>query len=191
MKRIPLFAFVLLCLLSFSACNPSAQQAMKFQVNPALLGKIEQDTMLQIAYAAPTSFTRFSDEATIKQRQKEMQQEEGVDILTVYQDESTQAFMIVSTMTRNRWDELHEQVRQPEPDMPSRVWSTVSATAFEYNTFSVLQWLLQNQTWVDFKLMYKSKDNRYFQVDYLIPNAAYDENFARAIESSIGSFKSL
>ncbi len=189
MKQFLLSALVLLGLFSLEGCKTSTKSVMKFEINPDLLGSTKNDTVLWISYAAPAEFAPSAEEESIKQ-QGEMRNE-GVKILTVYQDNRSQAFMIVSSLTENLWHEFKNQVDKPQKGMSSNVWQTMNATAFEYNTFSVQQWLLQNTSWINFKLMYQSKNKNYFQVDYLIPVAFYDEHIAKAIESSIGSFKSL
>ncbi len=188
MRYLPILTVLFLSLIS--GCNPSAQQVMQFQVNPSLIGEREQNHILGISYAAPASFTRFSEEQTRKIQQSGMQQQqEGVEILSVYQDERTQAFMILSEIDKQHWQQLRKQMDAPQADEITKVWQEVKATTYEYNDFKVQQWLMQNEDWIDFKLMYEAGENRYFQVDYLVPTAFYDEIFAKTIESSIGSFK--
>lgn len=184
--------FLLLSLITstLSGCRQQVYKQMDFQVNPSLLGSVTSDSILQINYAAPVSFNRLDNEQAFQQHSANAAPEAGVHIRAVYQDERTQAFMILSEVTYQRWQLLASSMASQAPEPASQVWETITTTTFSYHDFDVHQWLLQNQDWINFKLLYRAVDKRYFQVDYLMPVAFYDEFAGRAIESSIGSIKS-
>ncbi len=169
-------------------CRQQVYQPMDFQVNPSLLSSASYDSVLQISYAVPVSFRRLADEQAFQQHSAQAAPEAGVRIRAVYQDERTQAFMILSEVTPQRWQLLADTIVSEKP--ASEVWENITNTTYSYHDFEVHQWLLQNQDWINFKLLYRAVDNRYFQVDYLMPVAFYDEFAGRAIESSIGSIRS-
>lgn len=177
--------FLLLCMSV--ACKRNMSESMEFQVNPKLLGDLQKDTVLGILYASPLGFS--SSQQALAIRQGAMQNAgEDVEVRAVYQDENAQAYMILSGISQNRWHQLTSSKTQEE--LNSEVWTNKHSTAYHYKDFEVQQWLLQNAEWVNFKLIFKTKEDRFFQLDYLLPSSMYNEQTAKAVESSIGSFTS-
>lgn len=181
-----LLVLMLLCIIV--ACKRNMSESMQFQVNPKLLGTHQQDTVLGIQYASPLGFSTSHQELAIRQGAMHNAGEE-VEVRAVYQDESTQAYMILSAISQNRWDQLATSASQEE--FSSEVWTNMHSTAYNYKDFEVQQWLLQNTEWVNFKLIFRTKEDRFFQLDYLLPSSMYNEQTAKAVESSIGSFNSF
>ncbi|MEK6482079.1 hypothetical protein WJR50_31350 [Catalinimonas sp. 4WD22] len=179
--------FVMLLCINV-ACKRNMSESMEFQVNPKLLGQHQQDTVLGIRYASPLGFTSSHQELAIRQGAMQNAGEE-VEVRAVYQDENAQAYMILSAVTQNRWDQLSTSVSQNE--LNSEAWTNMHSTTYNYKDFEVQQWLLQNAEWVNFKLIFKTKESRFFQLDYLLPSSIYNEQTAKTIESSIGSFTSF
>lgn len=180
--------YLLLLLILGAGCKSNVPESMQFQVNPELLGTRQRDTLLQITYASPIGFMTSTNEQAIRQGAMS-HADEGVEIRTVYQDDASQGFMVISAITEERWEQLSSQSEQ-EP-FSSEVWTNMNSAAYSYKDFDVRQWLLQNQEWINFKLIFRTEKERFFQLDYLLPTAQYNEQVAKAVESSIGSFTSF
>lgn len=179
---------LLLWIILSAGCKSNVPETMQFQVNPDLLGARQRDTLLQVTYASPLGFMTSTNEQAIRQGAMS-QSDEGVEIRAVYQNDASQAFMVVSAITEERWEQLSSS-SEKEP-FSSSVWTNMSAAAYGYKNFDVRQWLLRNQEWINFKLIFKTEKDRFFQLDYLLPSSEYNEQTAKAVESSIGSFNSF
>ena len=172
------------------ACNLLQSPEMKFDVHHNLLGLYEKNPVLKVNYHVPVGFSKLSD-ATFSDHNKNIlgQKEEGIAISAVYQDTTTGSLMILSRVSEDQWEQYHDFVDNTLASPLALEWNYVNATTFTYNKFDVQQWLLQDLEWVNFRLLF-NKNASFFQVDYLIPTLKYDQEIARVIESSIGSFKS-
>lgn len=172
------------------ACNLLQNPEMEFRINSNLLGLHEQNTGLKIDYQVPFGFTKVS-ETSFPQHYQNMlgQHGENIIISAIYQDTTSASFMILSKVSEKRWMQYNDYTDNTLASPLTLEWNYVNATTFKYNKFDVQQWLLQDIEWVNFRLLF-NKNNSFFQVDYLIPTVKYDQEVARIIESSIGSFQS-
>ncbi|WPP48864.1 hypothetical protein [Catalinimonas niigatensis] len=187
-SKIRGLSLLLLWIILSAGCKSNVPEAMQFQVNPDLLGARQRDTLLEVTYASPIGFMTSTNEQAIRQGAMS-QADEGVEIRAVYQNDASQAFMVISAITEERWEQLSSSSGQEA--FSSAVWTNMNAAAYGYKNFDVRQWLLQNQEWINFKLIFKTEKDRFFQLDYLLPSSEYNEQTAKAVESSIGSFNSF
>lgn len=172
------------------ACNLLQSPEMKFDVNDNLLGLQEKNPALKVNYHVPLGFSKLSEDSLPEGYQNiPGQHEESITINTIYEDTTTGSFMILSEVSKEEWEQYHDFIENATASPLALEWNYVNATAFTYNKFDVQQWLLQDLEWVNFRLIF-NKNASFFQVDYLIPTLKYDQEIARVIESSIGSFQS-
>ena len=68
------------------------------------------------------------------------------------------------------------------------LWEKWASTEYVNNGISFNQFLLQNKSYIVFKLLVE-KDKRISELNYIIPKENYTEDIAKKIESSIGSIK--
>lgn len=61
---------------------------------------------------------------------------------------------------------------------------------FTYNGFDIKQFLLQNPSFINFKLFFVKRGRQNFLLEYILPLKVYAEKI-RIIESSIGSLTKI
>ena len=185
------FAAVVLLTLVLS-CNRLENQEIKMKVNNQLLSTGETDESLNVYYASPLSFQKQRD-LTMKAKRKKTPPTPGASerLVAVYEDAETNSYMMITTSDEKNWCLYESYLKDVKMSPLILLWNNATASMYVYNGLSIQQWFLYNFEWINYRLLIKSADNIFFQVDYFIPFENYSKEVGDTIESSIGSFKVL
>lgn len=182
----------------FFSCKGPQQPEMKtevlFNVNQSLLGDTVSDDALGIVYQPPLHWKPVDSAYFGQVRELFATQKTFISDYIVrdyYQDDSTNAIMIVTDLSRVSDSALNlmlEQMREM-PEGGNKKFE-VQIGEYGYHGFDVFQILLQNPAFINFKLIFLKGANKRFQMDYMIPTRVYAGE-VRTIESSIGSVNKI
>lgn len=109
-------------------------ESMQFQVNLKLLGGLLKNIVLSIQYASPLGFSPSHQDFAIRQGAMQYAGEK-VEVRAVFQYENAQAYMILSAISQNRWNQLVSPTSHQE--LNSGVWTIKQSTAYHYKDFKV------------------------------------------------------
>ena len=190
-NNLLLFTFLAIVVLGCQSSTQSIPQ-MEFKLNPEFLeASVIRDASFKVQYQVPKDWALVDtlSEAVLEQVSSKIDQYD-LKIKQVYFNGSLGCFLIVSDLSDFKLEEGEQLQLKVEATLEaSKRWSAPQYTQFQYNDFIVDQFLLQDGSLVNFKLIFYQDRPQPFQFDYILSRENYDRNLAQAVESSIGSIR--
>lgn len=192
MKKISQFSVFIFFIMLIS-CKPDVRndEDMKFNVVDSLIEQEINMKSLGIEFAPPVNFRSDVSNLNVIQNQfRRLEAFKNLKVEDIFIDRSNSALMIISDISGIQDSIINDIVRNSDILFADTATKTkVLTDDYNYNGFKVHQVLIQNPQFVNFKLFYLEGTDKAFEVDFITPKATY-QNITKAIESSLGTFKS-
>lgn len=174
--------------------EPPGPPPMQFDVDPQRLGPVVTLPSDSLAFqppvgwkavatpAVPDSLAAAAPAATGAERP-------GLEPLHVFMDENTGSVLSVARLRLPGPGEFDAQVRRYAADLNDRfAGDSLRQASFTNGDVHVVQFLVQPEGLVNFKLVLAGQADDLVQFDYVVPQTAYP-SVVKALESSIGSIR--
>lgn len=186
--------FVFLVLSCDQSKNKTGLQELTFNVNVNLLNPEIADSVLGITYNPPLGWNQVDSVSFLKignlfQSQNTILKD--YNIRNIYRDDSTFSMLIVADLSGISDSSLNRKIQQissMQRDTTQKL--SLKYGEFTYNGFDIKQFLLQNPSFINFKLFFVKRGRQNFLLEYILPLKVYAEKI-RIIESSIGSLTKI
>lgn len=181
--------FLSVALLASCSASESKKNDLEFDVNQKLLGEIFTDSVSGIAIQIPIGWknsSRFTND-TLKAKLDRLH----LDSLgkTMYLDSAQQASLLISKI--NEGEDLQLTYQNPDSIYNrTNQWASITKSEFTLNGMRTYQFLLQNKSIVNFKLLITNSSKKTIMLDYIVERTVYLKQ-VKKIESSIGSVKAI
>ena len=185
----PLYLLVLFvaCISCHSGDQESVRTGMQFRVDSAQLSDAVRIADYKLQYCPPAGW-KSHDTDVFQERIDSQYSSQFKNIVGVYKDTASTAFLIVSILP----DTL-ASVTRPQGDsialFGNEPWQDVRRGQFEHQGLAFTQYLLQSSGWVSFRLFVGQADPN-VRFDYIVSRNIYQDEIKK-IESSIGSIAHL
>ena len=189
-KPLLLWGLSLTIVFAFITCQTEAYHTnkipeMEFEVLPANLGNAyehpESGLKIQIpkgCIPVQGDFSKIMPDSIIPY---------PINIKAVFQDTSSQTLVVLSDISQLGAVDFSKMQQNPNTYLNKKSeWQEIKAVVYLYKKQKITQFLLQNSSLVNLKLLIYEGVHRKNQIDYFIPRQVYNTQ-AKLIESSIGS----
>ncbi|MCX7879910.1 MAG: hypothetical protein N2517_04540 [Ignavibacteria bacterium] len=190
---LKLFIFVSIFSISCSKSEISeARNEIFFNVDSNLIQKVIEFSEIGIKIAPPKGWVVLpSSELTTKIRIDEetgRRQTDSMLIKSVFFDSSSKSFLIISQISVGKSFEAYIDSLD---SLFSAMFDsfTFQKANFRKGKISITQYLTQNEQIVNFRFLGLNLSNSVFQIDFVIPKAAYSTELAKVVESSLGTLE--
>lgn len=181
---IILFVFFQNCQRERSKINSLPE--MEFEVIPTNLGLTYQDS-LGFKFNPPKGCSLVKEDYSLINYDTILTY--PFEVKAAFLDSLTQTIVVVSDISKLLEKDYLKILKAPKQFFDKKKeWTEIKTAQFSFRKQIITQFLLQNSSLVNFKLLlYEGIKNRY-QIDYFIPTNHYSSQ-AKLIESSIGSIR--
>lgn len=193
MKNI-LLLFVLV--YAFISCQqrekPIVKDEIIFDVDSNLIGNVQEFPEIGIKLSAPKNWNRV-DLKPVENLLKNFEESKRSDgdtlsVLGIFADTITKCQLIVSLVKTQK--DFNNFISNLDSTFSRSQLFKFQRGNFQKGVFKITQYLLQSDRLVVFRLFSQAKNQKIFQIDYVIPKTNYSKEIAKAVESSIGSLVS-
>ena len=182
--------YIIVALLVVGSCkNTTSKSTLKFNVQKELLSTISYSLSQNLYFNIPLDFENVSVNSLDDLKKVGLDSISNLPLLNhkFYFNKKDKSIIITSQVDKDYKNKLILS-KTLEYSKNKQLWEKVSSTEYVNNGLSFNQFLLQNKSFIVFKLLVE-KNKRTSEVNYIIPKENYTEEMARKIESSIGSIK--
>lgn len=186
-KLLYVLVYLVFCISCHSKDQGSGGPGMQFRVDSAQLSEAVHIADYEVRYCPPAGWNTI-EEDVFQERIDNKYSSQFKNILEVYKDSASTAFLVVSVLSDTLAPFAGPQSLSSDP-LGSEPWQDVREGHFEHQGLSFTQYLLQSSRWVSFRLFVGQADPN-VRFDYFISRNIYQDEI-RKIESSIGSIGHL
>ena len=171
--------------------NSDSSEQTQFSINSELLGSKIEISALDVSFCPPANWNMNDSIKEIVKTQIRLVDGNVLQemyLLQLFYNDRTQSvlsIMDISELGITNLDSLRN-IYEVQAIETSKTEEAVSL--FEYNGLSVVQYIIQQDVMVNFKLLFFNNNYPLLQADYFIQKNNY-ENTKKSLEASVGSFK--
>lgn len=203
MRYSKIILLILLFFLSFIFCSQSQQSEdkadsssteMKFEVDRTKLEASVRDTIYAIQYNPPLEWKAIPSEifAQVSQQLSQQLSEEKVTLqpISIYMNQPKGVLLSVAVVD-SLTGSFSEKIEAYEKLLQNKFsTATLQKGEFTKDTLKFVQFLIQKENLITFKLLFQNSQHKLIQFDYIVPKENYVSE-VKSIESSIGSIKTI
>ena len=188
LKSLYLLVLLICCISCHSRDQEAGNTDMQFRVDSNNLAEVVRLPEYNLQYCPPAGWNS-AEARTFQERLDKNYTGQIREVLEVYRDSSSTAFLVVSCLPDTIGAQAADVQHLDSLAQAAQIWKDIRKGHFEHQGLLFTQYLLQSPQWVSFRL-FAGEDDPDVRFDYFVSRYIY-QNEVRKIESSIGSIGSL